>query len=186
MVTKLERQNIANLFQQIELGMRTSACGKQFFETRKLYESFTEKAIELAVEELECEDFERAGLAKEISQNYRKVFAILIWIGCEDKVVVFRCHKFTDSRLPLDESVAQEVFTVGAEASFISFQWSFLPHFFSAPSGSYCHQNITPIHTILPVVDEVQREKRGEFGEISTIILPTSSQSLLSSQVRQA
>ncbi|KAI9775959.1 MAG: hypothetical protein M1839_000658 [Geoglossum umbratile] len=183
MATKLERPNISNLFQHIKLRMRASAHGKQFIETRKLYEIFTEKAIEPAVEELGCKDFERAGLAKEIGQNYRKVFAILIWIGCEDEVVNFRCRRFTDSWLPLDESVAQEVFAAGTAASFMSSQWTFLPHFFSTTSGSYCHQNITPIYIILPVVDEVRREKRGEFGEISTVVLPTSSQSLLSSQI---
>jgi hypothetical protein len=186
MAYKIARPNVNNLLQQINLGMRTNAYEETFIETQRLHDLFNEDDVERAVDELECEDFERACLANVISQEYRQVFAILIWIGHEDEVVGFRRHRFTDRRLPLDDKFSQEVFTGSLEAAgaFISSQWSFIPHHFSATSGTYCHQSISPTQRILPVMKEVKGEKRGEFGEIAEIIIPTSSQNLLRSQVR--
>jgi hypothetical protein len=182
-----DRPNISKIFWQIKQNMINAVCGRQFISAKCIDEIFTEERTQLAANELHCprsQDFERIDLANELQKNYRKVFTILIWMGHEDDTFTFRRHRSTDAQLPLNESMASKL-VPGYASSFVTEQWTVLPHHFSSSGGSYCYQHITDSHTILPFIKEISKgDANGKFSDVSMVTIPTSNQEFFPSHVR--
>ncbi|KAF1847230.1 kinase-like protein [Cucurbitaria berberidis CBS 394.84] len=184
-----ERPTLTNLHQQIGENILIAVGGEKFIQKKNIDEIFTRENITRAVDELHCvssQDFELVELAEEVFENYRTVFAILIWIHREDDITVFRRRKAVDDRLPLSKATVEQMISSHAQ-TFVESQCTFLPYYFESGSRHgqekvYCHEHIAS-ERILPFTKETQtRGPRGNFGEISMVTIPISSQAFLISE----
>jgi hypothetical protein len=185
-----KRLTLTSLHRQIKESILIAVGGKEFIQRQNIDEIFTQENVKGAVDELHCvssQDFELVELAEQVFENYRTVFAILIWIHREDDILIFRRHKAVDDRLPLSKATIEEMIPNHAEM-FVESQCKFLPYFFESGSRNgqekvYCHEHITT-ERILPFVKEIPScGPKGKFGEISVVTIPVSSQAFLLSKV---
>jgi hypothetical protein len=137
----------------------------------KLSEIFTLPTIKGAVQELTCGPDDRIQLVETIYKNGKRLFAMLIYNGWQDRIIDFRKHRILDSELPLSEESAQEITgrAIGHRLA-VEVQWMFLPYVF--PEGMWeCHLQVDR-RVILPFVRDEQIGT-GAFGDVDKIsVLP--------------
>ena len=141
----------------------------------------TPRVIEEAVRDCPFPPHERNHIRDRIIANGTVTFCVLVYTRKENFMTNFLerdVYNALDYRLPLDEEslngIAQE-----AASEFFEAQWQFLPVLLRR----YRHMQIED-ECILPFdSDEHDEERDGSFGAIHTVIIPSSMQELVETQV---
>lgn len=178
------RAIIQMLYKRIEHEKVKSITGKYFIQESKVRAIFTPAIVDRAVTELMCGAPERLGLAKKIKEEATIVFAILISMGKEDHIVNFRNHDYLDHRLPISETLANEIVPEFGVSFAREFQWQFLPYVFKQDMSDY-HLEVCETSRIFPFIEPVEKVADGGFGEVTKLTIPTALQHFFNSEVRR-
>jgi hypothetical protein len=168
---------------QIEQHRTKAVTGQYFITKSEVRAIFKRPEIDLAVGELRCDTQDRVGLATKISAEGTITFAILIWMGREDLIALFRNHEALDSSLPLPETRAQKIAPEIGVSFSREYQWQFLPYVFKHDMCDY-HRNIDD-DMLFPFIGEVEHVATGGYGEVSRVEILAPLQEFFPSQVNQ-
>jgi hypothetical protein len=175
------RRTLDRLASRVEDEMTRSVSGRYFILKSKVEEIFSYSELMKAVEEINCEPYERVGLADSIYKNRVLIFAILIKMMRPDHIVQFRTNICIDHNLPLTEKEAVDIVPEFGKSFALEYQWQFLPYFFESDMSN-SHQIIYHNDIILPIVGE-EEVGEGGYGIVSRIDLSSMSQELVNSKV---
>ncbi|KAI1179909.1 kinase-like domain-containing protein [Nemania sp. FL0916] len=169
-----DRGCIGELRRRIMNSMVSSSSHRRFLPTNKLNQILTLEAIKSAVGELICVPQDRINLANTIHANGKRVFAMLIYNGCPDRITEFRKLGFLDRCLPLSDDDMKKIDETSLDLRLaLEAQWSFHPYTF--PERMWEWRRTVDDKTILPIIG-VEQIGTGAFGEVEKISIPSSEQ----------
>jgi len=166
------RPTIEWLYGQIEGAKERSISERYFIRPSRVRDIFTLATIERAVTELNCDTYDKVGLAKKIELEGVLVFAVLIYMRREDQIVAFRNHDCL--ALPVPEGKAVLIAPEFGVSFAREYQWQFIPYFFKRDMSEH-HYEIDELGIIFPFIEEKNR-RDGGYGEVSELTIPASLQ----------
>lgn len=174
------RATIDSLRTQMSNNLVLAENGRNFIPDQILAIIFSATAIENAVGELECHPSDRINLAKDILQQGRKLFALLVWINEAECIVDFRGHQTLDRSLPLRHELAQQIAPM-IGARLVADQWIFLAFDFPRDMDTF-HRKIKE-NQILPYVHQPEQVVDGFSSYVDKVEIHASQQGIFPLEV---